>query len=107
MLDLLVVAVLCLLCSKATHTVVARQRWRESDAVQRQRTVRNECAFRVIGRLVGACGLVIGALAVVSPGLGAMWVLVALRIIKPIRAEMRDACSYRSTGASDEVPYSW
>jgi hypothetical protein len=60
-----------------------------------------------VGRLVGACSLLIGAFTVVSPGLGAMWVLVALRIIRPIRAEMRDACSYRSTGKSDEKPYSW
>ena len=106
MLDLLVIGVLCLFYTKAKCTVVAKQKWRESDAVQRQRTVRNECASRVLGRLVGACGLVLGATAV-SPGLGVMWVLVAVRVIEPIRAEMRDACSYRSTGATDEPPYSW
>lgn len=107
MIDLLVIGVLCLLCVKAKHTVVARQRWREADAVQRQRTVRSECAFRVVGRLVSASSLVIGALTIVSPGLGMIWVLVALRVIKPIRAEMREACSYRSTGMRDEAPYSW
>lgn len=101
------IGVSCLLFTKARSTVLAKQRWRQSDAVQRQRTVRNECAFRVIGRLIGACGLLIGAFTVVSPGLGLMWALVALRIVKPIRAEMREACSYRSTGAIDEVPYSW
>ena len=107
MLDLLVIGVCGLLYAKAKSTVAGKQRWRESDPVQRQRTVRNECAFRVIGRLIGACGLLIGAFTVVSPGLGVMWALVALRVIKPIKAEMREACSYRSTGASDEAPYSW
>lgn len=107
MLDLMVIGALCLLYAKAKRTIVANQRWRDLNAIERQRTVRNECAFRVIGRLIGACGLVIGAFTVVSPGLGVMWVLVALRAIKPIRAEMRKACSYRSTGGSDEPPYSW
>lgn len=107
MLDLFVVVALCLFLAKLKHTVVAKRKWRESDAVQRQQTVRNECAFRIIGRLIGACGLVIGAFTVVSPGLGVMWALIALRVIKPIRAEMREACSYRSTGATDEAPYSW
>jgi|GEM_PF-6799402 hypothetical protein len=107
MLDVLVIGVLSLFFAKFKHTVVAKQRWRESDAVQRQRTVRDECAFRVVGRLVTACSLVICAFTVVSPGLGVMWVLVALRIVKPIGAEMRDACNYRSTGSDDEAPYSW
>jgi hypothetical protein len=107
MLDLLAVGVLCLLCAKARSTVLARQRWRQSNAMQRQRTVRNECAFRVIGRLVGVCGLVIGAFSVVSPSLGLMWALVALRVVLPIRAEMREACAYRSTGSDDEAPYCW
>lgn len=107
MLDLLVAVALCLFFAKLKHTVVAKQKWRESDAAQRQQTVRNECALRVIGRLVGACGLVIGAFTVVPPGLGIMWALMALRVIKPIRTEMRQACSYRSNGKSDEEPYSW
>jgi len=107
MLDLLIIGAMGLLYAKAKCTVAAKQRWRASDAGQRQRTVRNECAFRVIGRLIGGCGLLIGAFTIVSPGLGVMWALVALRIVKPIKAEMREACSYRSTGAYDEPPYSW
>ena len=107
MLDLLVIGGLCLFFAKLKRTVVAKQRWRESDAVQRQRTVRNECGFRVVGRLLGACALVIGGFTVVSPSLGVIWGLVALRVIKPIQAEMRQACEFRSTGASDEIPYSW
>lgn len=106
MLDLLTIGVLCLFV-KAKRTIVAKQRWRDLDAIQRQRAVRNECAFRVFGRLVGAIGLVIGAFTVVSPGLGIMWALVALRVIKPIRAEMRQACEFRSTNARDQPPYSW
>lgn len=111
MFELFVIALLCLFYAKGARAIVAyrdrNQKWREADAQQRARLVREECAWRIIGRLVGAGGLVIGALAVASPGLAVMWALVAWRVVKPIKAEMREACSYRSTGASDEPPYSW
>ncbi len=111
MFDLFVLALLCLACAKGRRALLAyrhrKQEWRRADAEQRQKTVREECAWRVIGRLVGAGGLAIAAFTVASPGLAVMWALVALRVIKPIKAEMREACSYRSTGASDEPPYSW
>jgi hypothetical protein len=84
-----------------------KQQWRNADAPTRERIVRDECAWRVIGRVVGAGGLAIGAFIVASPGLAAMWAVVAWRLIKPIKEELRDASSYRSTGAGDEPPYSW
>ena len=69
--------------------------------------MRDECAWRVIGRLVGVGGLAVGAFTVASPALAAMWALVALRLLKPVKEELRQASSYRSTGTSDERPYSF
>jgi hypothetical protein len=110
-LDLLVIVLLCVIYAKATRAVAAYQdrgqRWREADADQRERIVHEECAWRVIGRFVAAGGLAIGAFTVASAGLAVMWALVAWRIVKNIKTEMREACSYRSTGSRDEPPYSW
>lgn len=109
MFDLLVIALLCLLVVKGKRAIVAyehrAQRWRDADAGERERIVREECAWRVIGRSVGATGIGIAAFCVASPGLALMCALVAWRVVKPIRAELRDACSYHSTGAGDEPRY--
>jgi hypothetical protein len=43
MLDLLVIGVLCLFFAKLKRTVVAKQRWRESDAVSRDGESRTQC----------------------------------------------------------------
>jgi hypothetical protein len=111
MIDLLVMALLCLIYRKGARAIAAyhnrAQIWRDADAKQRERAVRDECAWRVIGRVLVAGGLAIGACTVGSTGLAAMWALVAWRVVKPIKADMREACSYRSTGESDEAPYSW
>ncbi len=112
MFDLLVIALLCLLYAKGTRAIVAyrdrERRWRDADAQQRERTVRDECAWRVIGRVVGAAGLGIGGFTFASPALAAMWAVVGWRLLRPIKNEMREACSYRSTGSRDEPPpYSW
>jgi hypothetical protein len=111
MFDLLFIALLCFAYAKGKRAIVAYQnrdqRWRDADAEQRERIVRYECAWSVLGRIVCASGLAIGASIMASPGLAVMWTLVALRVIVPITRDMRNACAYRSTGRSDEEPYSW
>lgn len=110
MLDLLFIALLCFAFVKAKRAMVPyenRERsWRDADAQRRERIVRDECAWYVLGRITCAGGLVIGAFVIASPGLALMWTLVAWRALRPIRSEMRDACAYRSTGSRDE-PYPW
>jgi hypothetical protein len=76
--------------------------WQHATAFERERMVRQACAWRVLGRVVGAGALVTGATVVSSPTLVIMWCVAAWRVVKPIREEMRDACAYRSTGAMDE-----
>jgi hypothetical protein len=111
MFDLLVIALLCLLYAKGKRAIVTHgqreQRWRDADADQRERIVKEECVWRVIGRAVGAAGLGIAAFALASPGLTVMWALTAWRVVKPIKLEMRDACAYRSIGTRDEPPFVW
>jgi hypothetical protein len=108
MFELLVIAVLCLVYAKGTRALFDRERkWRDADARQRERIVREECALRVLGRVIGATGLGIGAFIVASPALATMWAIIGWRLLVPIKQETRDACSYRSTGASDELPYQW
>lgn len=112
MIELLLVFVFWFIVAKvfpALHDYEHReQRWRDADAHERARVVRHECAWRVVGRVIGAGGLVLGAFAVGAPVLAVIWGLAAWRCLaKPIQKEMRDACSYRSTGAPDEPPYSW
>jgi len=110
MIELLAIAILWFAAKglRALHDCKDReQRWRSADANQRASIVREECAWRVLGRLAGAAGLAIGAFTVASGGLAVMWALMALRVVRPIRAEMREACGYRSTGSDDEAPYSW
>jgi hypothetical protein len=80
--------------------------WKNADAVERENMVRKACGWRVIGRVVGAGALVGGAFVATSSALGFACCLVAWRILKPIKQEMRDACAYRSTGARDEPRYS-
>jgi hypothetical protein len=82
------------------------QIWRNADAPRRERIVRRECAWRTIGRVVGASALVAGGFTT-SPVLAVIWVVAAWRALKPITQEMQDASSYRSTGTEDEKPYSW
>ena len=110
MFDLSVIALLCLFYAKGSQAIIAwehrKQRWQEADAKQRERSVRDECAWRLIGRLIGA-GSLVGAFVLASPVLSVMWGLGAWRLIKGMQDEMRDACSYRSTGRRDEPPYSW
>jgi len=111
MFDLFVIAFFCFVYAKGKRAIVAyqdrEQKWEDADAEQRERMVREECAWRIVGRLASAGGLAIGAFTVASPGLAVIWALVAWRVIRPIKAEMRDACGYRSTGSDDEAPYSW
>jgi hypothetical protein len=111
MFDLFVIALMCFVFAKGKRALISYQRreekWRSGDARQRERIVRGECTWRVLGRLLGASGLVIGALTLAAPGLAVIWSILALRVIRPVGAEMSDACSYRSTGKSDEQPYSW
>jgi hypothetical protein len=84
-----------------------KERWRNADPLMRERIVRLECAWRAIGRVAGAGALIVGAFNIGSPALAAMWAVAAWRVVKPIKQEMRDACSYRATGTKDEPPYSW
>jgi hypothetical protein len=111
MFGLLLIPLLCLFYEKSTNAIIAYRdranRWRTAGARERERIVREEAAWRTIGRLIGGSGLAVGALSVASTGLAVMWVLVGWRVVKPIRSELRDACLYRSTGSSDEPPYQW
>jgi hypothetical protein len=111
MFDLFVIALLCLIYAKGAKTIIAYkdrgQKWHSADAQKRERIVRNEFVWRIIGRVVGAAGLGLGAFAVASPALAVAWGLTALRLLKPIREEMRAAAAYRSTGSDDEAPYGW
>jgi len=85
---------------------VREHHWRNADAVERERMVRNGCGWRVIGRVVGAGPLVGGAFLATSSTIGFAFCLAAWRTLKPIKQEMRDACAYRSTGAEDEGRFS-
>ena len=76
--------------------------WQQADAPERERMVRRACGWRVIGRVASAGTLVTGASVLASPAVAIMSCVVGWRLIKPIRQEMRDACSYGSTGAKDE-----
>lgn len=80
--------------------------WRNTDAVEREKMVRKACGWRVIGRVVGAGALIVGASVAASSTLGFACCLAAWRMLKPIKQEMRDACAYRSTGAQDESRFS-
>ena len=110
MLDLFVIALFCFVFyAKGKRAILAYQdrpqKWRAANAGERERLVREEAAWRTIGRLVGAGGLAIGAFAVASPGLAVMWAIVAWRIVAPIKQEIMDANSFRSTGDKNEPPY--
>jgi hypothetical protein len=111
MFELLIIAVLSLAFAKGKKAVVAyqdrEQRWHEANGEQRERIVREECGWRILGRVAASGGLAVGAFVVASPALAVMWGLAAWRLLKPIKEEMRDAASYHSTGRSDEPPYSW
>jgi hypothetical protein len=86
---------------------VREEAWRKANASEREKLVRKSCGWRVIGRVVGAGALVTGAFITASPTLVIMWCVAAWRVVKSVKQEMRDAGSYRSTGANDEPPYSW
>ena len=111
MLDVLVLAVLCFIYVKGKRAIIAyqnrEQKWRAADADQRQRIIREECAWRVVGRVATGGALTAGAFLIASPALSVMWIVAAWRVIEPAKNELRSACSYRSTGENDEPPYSW
>ena len=86
---------------------VREPNWRNADAAEREKIVRKACGWRVIGRVVGAGALLTGAFVTATPILALACAVTAWRVIKPVRQEMRSACSYRSTGAQDEDPYCW
>ena len=86
---------------------VEEHHWKQSEPWRREQIVRRACAWRIIGRVVGAGALVTGACMTAVPTLATMWSLAAWRVLKPIKQELRDACEYRSTGRNDEPPYSW
>jgi hypothetical protein len=90
----------------STVNEVRDHRWRNADAVERERMVRNSCGWRVIGRVVGAEALVGAAFVATSSTIGFACCLASWRMLKPIKQEMHDACAYRSTGADDEPVYS-
>ena len=50
----------------STVNEVRDHHWRNADAVERERMVRNSCGWRVIGRVVGAGALVSGAFVATS-----------------------------------------
>jgi hypothetical protein len=85
---------------------VREHNWQQADAFERERMVRVEEGWRIIGRVLGVGCCAVGAVlafptpAVVIFGMG------AYRLLKPIRQEMRAACAYRSTSARDEPRYS-
>jgi len=85
---------------------VPEREWRQADAFERERMVRRACCWRVIGRAVGAGALVTSAFVTTSSILTIACCLTAWRLVKPIRQEMRGACTYRSTGAKEEPRYS-
>ena len=111
MFDLFAIPLLFLVYAKGTRVLFAwrdrEQKWRDADALQRERIVRDECAWRVIGRIAGAGALVTGAFIIPFSVPAVIWVVAAWRVVKPIAQELSDACSYRSTGANNETPYSW
>ena len=82
-----------------------RRAWRNADAFGRERMVRMECRWRIIGRTAIAAILLSGAFATASLVLAIACTVTAWRVIQPTRQEMRNACSYRSTGTNDEPPY--
>jgi hypothetical protein len=84
---------------------VPERHWRQSDAFEREKMVRRACGWCVIGRVVGAGALITGAFVLTSPGLVFACCMTALRMLRPIKEEMRDAVSYKSTGAEDEPRY--
>jgi len=86
---------------------VRKRAWRNADALGREQIVRLECGWRVIGRVAVAGTLLTGAFATASPIVAIACTVTAWQVIKPARQEMRDACSYRSSGAEDERPYPW
>lgn len=81
---------------------VRERDWRSAGALGREKMVQTACCWRVIGRVVGAGAFVACVTAMASPALAIMSCLTAWRIVKPIKQEMQDACTYRSTGAKDE-----
>jgi hypothetical protein len=123
MLPMLALIALCFVLSSQAARVVAfespvrkllhdisearKWAWRNADAPTRERIVRQECACRVIGRVAVAGTLLTAAFATASPVLAIACTVAAWRAVKPTKREMRDACSYRSTGARDEPTWSW
>jgi len=94
---------------KEVHSAVQEvqeHNWRHADAFERERMVRKAVGWHVIGRVASAGALAVGAVTFASLPLVPICLQAAYRLLKPIRQEMRDACSYRSTGARDEPRHS-
>lgn len=85
---------------------VREHNWRHADAFERERIVRKAVGWRVIGRVAGAGALAVGAVTFAPLPLVPIWLMAGYRLLKPIRQEMRDACTYRSTGVRDEPRHS-
>ena len=83
------------------------QKWRHANALERERMVRAEGACRAIARVMGAGCCVAGAVLAVPTIPVIAFAVGAYRLLKPISEEIGDACSYQSTGADDEPPYSF
>ena len=77
-------------------------KWRHADAFERERMVRVEEGWRIIGRVVGAGCCAVGAVLTFPTPIVIIFGIGAYRLLKPIPQEMRDACAYRSKGARDE-----
>jgi hypothetical protein len=111
MFELLAIGLLCVVYAKGMRALFAyrdrEQKWRAADAEHRERMVREECSWRVIGRVAGASAVIVYAVFMAPPALAIMSVVAAWRVVKPIKQEMRDACFYRSTGTQEEPPYSF
>jgi hypothetical protein len=86
---------------------VRQNKWSHADAFERERMVRAEGGCRIIERGLGAGCCVFGAVLTVPTLPLIMFAVGAYRVLKPMRQEIGDACSYRSTGADDEPPFCW
>lgn len=85
---------------------VREHNWRHADAFERERMVRVEEGWRIIGRVLGAGCCAVGAILTFPTPVVIIFGIGAYRLLKPIPQEMRNACAYRSTGARDEPRYS-
>ena len=105
---LLVIRAAQLLFGPAVKEVqeVRETNWRHADAFERERMVRKATGWRVIGRVASAGALAVGAVVFAPLPVVPMWLMAGYRLLKPIPKELREACTYQSTGTRDEPRYS-